>query len=149
VLDCAYTEACSVRGDRGCQIMGRTAGFVHGGAPTVASQDGHFARSFPKSVFASTRSFFRPQEADALPNLTRQRSCGGPPARNCSAADVIERDASGNVKLKEHRALFTRRLAALFKAEGIPVLCAICIELSMSAAGRNCDGRHPLDLFAA
>lgn len=136
VLDCAHTEACSVPGGIGLvKLMGRHAGFVTAGA-TVASQDVNFALipAVKQRMLAKSHAVIAVAE-DAGQDLL--------------AADANERDASGNVKLKDIGLFLRERIEAYFKAEGIPVAVRY-FDPSYQVRSRpaNCEDDILCDLFA-
>ena len=148
VLDCAHTEARSVPGGIGLvKLMGRHAGFITAGA-TVASQDVNFAL-IPEVPFA----------LDAFLAALKQRMLAkshaviavaeGAGQDLLQAADASERDASGNVKLKDIGPFLRERIEAYFKAEGIPVVVRY-FDPSYQVRSRpaNCEDALLCDLFA-
>jgi 6-phosphofructokinase 1 len=120
VLDCAHTEARSVPGGIGVvKLMGRHAGFVTAGA-VVASQDVNFAL-IPEVPF-TLKGFL---------TLLKQRMANKSHAviavaegagQHLLSANKDERDASGNVKLKDIGPFLCEEIKSYFKAEGITVV---------------------------
>ncbi len=123
VLDCAHTEAHSVEnGISIVKLMGRQAGFLAAGA-TVASQDVNLCL-IPEVPFRLEG------ETGVLAYLKRRV------LRRAHAVIVVaegagqellatdgkaELDASGNAKLQDIGQYLRERIAAYFKAEGIPM----------------------------
>jgi 6-phosphofructokinase 1 len=147
VIDCAHTEARSVPGGIGLvKLMGRHAGFITAGA-TIASQDVNFAL-IPEVPFA----------LDSFLGALKQRMLKKPHAviavaegagQDLLAADASQRDASGNVKLKDVGLFLRERIEAYFKAEGIPVAMRY-FDPSYQVRSRpaNCEDAVLCDLFA-
>jgi 6-phosphofructokinase 1 len=123
VLDCAHTEARSVEnGIALVKVMGRHAGFIAAGA-TVASQDVNFTL-IPEVPFRleGERGFLA-----ALERRIRERSHAVIVVAEGAGQDLLdpsrdERDASGNVKLKDIGVFLRQQIEAHFKAQNIPVL---------------------------
>ncbi len=123
VLDRAHTEARSVEnGIALVKLMGRHAGFIAAGA-TVASQDVNFTL-VPEVPFKleGERGFLAALKQRILTRRTRSSSWPKGPDRTCSRRCGEERDASGNVKLKDIGPFLRERIEAYFKAEKIPVV---------------------------
>jgi 6-phosphofructokinase 1 len=120
VLECAHTEARSVPGGIGLvKLMGRHAGFVTAGA-VVASQDVNFAL-VPEVPF-KLESFLA-----ALKDRMKKKShsviaVAEGAGQDLLKADTSERDASGNVKLKDIGPFLCEQIKAYFKKEGMPVV---------------------------
>lgn len=123
VLDRAHTEARSVEnGIALVKLMGRHAGFIAAGA-TVASQDVNFTL-VPEVPFKldGPRGFLV-----ALQQRMRKRAHAVIVVAEGAGQDLLatsgsERDASGNVKLKDIGLFLRERIEAHFKAEHIPVV---------------------------
>jgi 6-phosphofructokinase 1 len=123
VLHRAHTEARSVvNGISLVKLMGRHAGFIAAGA-TVASQDANFTL-VPEVPFKleGPRGFLV-----ALKTRILQRSHAVVVAAEGAGQDLLddfqtERDASGNVKLRDIGLFLRERIEAYFKAEQIPVV---------------------------
>jgi 6-phosphofructokinase 1 len=99
VLDCAHTEARSVPGGIGLvKLMGRHAGFITAGA-TVASQDVNFAL-IPEVPFALD-SFLAALKQRMQSKSHAVIAVAEGAGQDLLAADAGQRDASGNVKLKD------------------------------------------------
>jgi 6-phosphofructokinase 1 len=147
VLDCAHTEARSTPGGIGLvKLMGRHAGFIAAGA-TVASQDVNFAL-VPEVAFR-----LRPFLA-ALKTRMQRRShaviaVAEGAGQDLLKVDTTERDASGNVKLRDIGLFLRERIEAYFKAEGIPVALRY-FDPSYQVRSRpaNCEDALLCDLFA-
>jgi 6-phosphofructokinase 1 len=147
VLDCAHTEACSVPGGIGLvKLMGRHAGFVTAGA-TVASQDVNFAL-IPEVPF-ELEAFLAALKQRMLAKSHAVIAVSEGAGQNLLAADANERDASGNVKLKDIGPFLRERIEAYFKAEGIPVVVRY-FDPSYQVRSRpaNCEDVLLCDLFA-
>jgi 6-phosphofructokinase 1 len=122
VLNCAHTECHSVQnGVSLVKLMGREAGFIAVGA-TVASQDVNF-------TFVPEVPFKLEGERGFLPVLKRRilkRAHALIVVAEGAGQDLLEgatgeRDASGNIKLKEIGSFLRQRIEAYFKAERIPI----------------------------
>jgi 6-phosphofructokinase 1 len=100
------------------KLMGRHAGFVTAGA-TVASQDVNFAL-VPEVPF-ELEAFLAAVKQRMLAKSHAVIAVAEGAGQDLLAADANERDASGNVKLKDIGLFLRERIAAYFKAEGIPV----------------------------
>ena len=121
VIECAHTEAHSV--DNGISIvklMGRNAGFIAAGA-TVASQDVNFVL-VPEVPFKldGPRGFLA-----ALKKRILDRKHAVIVVAEGAGQDLLEgadgeRDASGNLKLKDIGLFLRDRVDAYLKAEKIP-----------------------------
>lgn len=122
VLACAHTEARSVRnGIALVKLMGRHAGFIAGGA-TIASQDVNFCL-IPEVPFKldGERGFLA-----ALQQRTLKRGHAVIVVAEGAGQDLLEasgeeRDASGNVKLKDIGPFLRKKIESHFKAAEIPV----------------------------
>jgi len=123
VLDCAHTEARGVQnGISLIKLMGRHAGFLAAGA-TVASQDVNFTL-VPEVPFKldGPRGFLA-----ALKERILERSHAVVVAAEGAGQDLTgttedQRDASGNVKLKDVALFLRERIEAYFKSEKIPIV---------------------------
>ncbi len=123
VLDRAHTEARSVaNGIALVKLMGRHAGFIAGGA-TIASQDVNFTL-VPEVPFklAGPKGFLAALEARIL-----RRGHAVVVVAEGAGQDLLEnpqadRDASGNVKLKDIGPFLRERIEAHFRARKIPVV---------------------------
>lgn len=123
VLDRAHIEARSVHnGISLVKLMGRHAGFIAAGA-TVASQDVNFTL-IPEVPFqlGGKRGFLA-----ALMNRVIKRAHAVIVVAEGAGQDLLdnaqdERDASGNLKLKDIGLFLRDRIDAFFKAEKIPVV---------------------------
>ena len=138
VLDRAHTEARSVHnGIALVKLMGRHAGFIAAGA-TVASQDVNFTL-VPEVPFKleGKRGFLA-----ALRKRILKRAHAVVVVAEGAGQDLLEkgqaeRDASGNVKLKDIGPFLRDRIEAHFKTEKIPVVMRYFDpELSRFAAAR-------------
>ncbi len=147
VLDCAHTEARSVRNGIGLvKLMGRHAGFVTAGA-VVASQDVNIAL-VPEVPF----------KLDPFLAALKQRMKTKPHAviavaegagQDLLAADAGSRDASGNVKLQDIGPFLREKIEAFFEAEGMPVVLRY-FDPSYQIRSRpaNCEDAVLCDLFS-
>lgn len=147
VLDCAHTEAQSVSGGIGLvKLMGRHAGFLTAGA-TVASQDVNFAL-IPEVPFALD-PFLAALKKRMLHKSHAVIAVAEGAGQDLLAADAGERDASGNVKLRDIGPFLRERIEAYFKTEGIPVIVRYfdpSYQIRSSAA--NSEDAILCDLFA-
>ena len=120
VLDRAHTEARSVTGGIGLvKLMGRHAGFITAAA-TVANQDVNFAL-IPEVPFAM-ESFLVALKRRMVEKDHAVIAVAEGAGQDLLAADAAERDASGNVRLKDIGPFLRGRIEAYFKAEGIPAV---------------------------
>jgi 6-phosphofructokinase 1 len=147
VLDCAHTEVCSVpNGISVVKLMGRHAGFITAGA-VVASQDVNFALipevPFKLEIFLAAlkeRMLTKSHALIAVAEGAGQDLLGG---------DANERDASGNVKLKDIGPFLCDKIKSYFKTEGISVVIRY-FDPSYQIRSRpaNCEDALLCDLFA-
>ena len=147
VLDCAHTEARSVPYGIGLvKLMGRHAGFITAGA-TVASQDVNFAL-IPEVPFALD-SFLAALKKRMLAKLHAVVAVAEGAGQELLGTETTQRDASGNVKLKDIGPMLCERIKDYFKAEGVPVVLRYfdpSYEIRSRAA--NCEDALLCDLFA-
>jgi 6-phosphofructokinase 1 len=123
VLERAHTEARSVQnGISLVKLMGRHAGFLAAGA-TVASQDVNFTL-VPEVPFQleGRRGFL-----SALQKRVEKRGHAVIVVAEGAGQELLEegeseRDASGNVRLKDIGLFLRERIERWFKAEGIPIV---------------------------
>jgi 6-phosphofructokinase 1 len=119
VLGCAHTEARSVPGGIGLvKLMGRHAGFITAGA-TVANQDVNFAL-IPEVPF-SLDGFLVALKQRMLSKSHAVIAVAEGAGQDLLAANAGDRDASGNVKLKDIGLFLREKIETYFKAEGISV----------------------------
>jgi 6-phosphofructokinase 1 len=147
VLDCAHTEARSVQGGIGLvKLMGRHAGFVTAGA-VVANQDVNFAL-IPEVPF-SLDAFLTALKQRMLSKSHAVIAVAEGAGQDLLAANGRERDASGNVKLKDIGPFLGEKIAAFFEAEKIPVVLRY-FDPSYQVRSRpaNCEDALLCDLFA-
>ena len=147
VLDCAHTEARSVQGGIGLvKLMGRHAGFVTAGA-VVANQDVNFAL-IPEVPF-SLDAFLAALKQRMLMKSHAVIAVAEGAGQDLLAANGRERDASGNVKLKDIGPFLCEKIAAFFKAEKIPAVIRY-FDPSYQVRSRpaNCEDALLCDLFA-
>jgi len=147
VLDCAHTEARSVtRGIGLVKLMGRHAGFVTAAA-VVASQDVNFALipevPFKLEVFLAAMKERLRTKSHAV--IAVAEGAG----QELLQTDESERDASGNVKLKDIGLFLRQRIESYFKAEGMPVVVRY-FDPSYQVRSRpaNCEDALLCDLYA-
>jgi 6-phosphofructokinase 1 len=123
VIDCAHTEVHSVQnGIAVVKLMGRQAGFIAAGA-TVASQDVNFTL-IPEVPFRldGERGFLAALKKRVLARAHAVIVVAEGAGQDLIAAGGEERDASGNVKLKDVGPFLRERIETYFRAEGIPVV---------------------------
>lgn len=147
VLCCAHTEARSVPGGIGLvKLMGRHAGFITAGA-TVASQDVNFAL-IPEVPFALD-AFLAALKKRMLTKSHAVIAVAEGAGQDLMAAASQERDASGNLKLKDIGPFLREKIETYFKAEGIPVVIRY-FDPSYQVRSRpaNCEDALLCDLFA-
>lgn len=147
VLRCAHTEARSVAHGVGLvKLMGRHAGFVTAAA-VVASQDVNFAL-IPEVPF-KLETFLA-----ALKERLRTKSHAVIAVAEGAGQDLVEadksdRDASGNVKLRDIGLFLREKIESYFKAEGMPVVLRYFDpSYEVRSCPANCDDALLCDLFA-
>jgi 6-phosphofructokinase 1 len=121
VIDCAHTEAHSVQnGISVVKLMGRHAGFIAAGA-TIASQDVNFTL-IPEVPFRleGERGFLVALKKRILKRAHAVIVVAEGAGQDLLGAGGEERDASGNVKLKDIGQFLRGQIEAYFKAEQIP-----------------------------
>jgi 6-phosphofructokinase 1 len=121
VIDCAHTEAHSVQnGISVVRLMGRHAGFIAAGA-TVASQDVNFCL-VPEVPFRleGERGFLAALKQRVLRRAHAVVVVAEGAGQDLLANSEPERDASGNVKLRDIGLYLREQIEAYFKAEGVP-----------------------------
>ena len=147
VLDCAHTEARSVnRGVGLVKLMGRHAGFVTAAA-VVASQDVNFALipevPFNLEVFLAALKERLRTKSHAV--IAVAEGAG----QDLLQSDKSERDASGNVKLKDIGPFLRAKIESYFKAEGAPVVLRYFDpSYQVRSCAANCEDALLCDLFA-
>jgi 6-phosphofructokinase 1 len=147
VLDCAHTEARSVPGGIGLvKLMGRHAGFITAGA-VVASQDVNFAL-IPEVPFALNAFLLALKERMLMKSHAVIAVAEGA-GQDLLTADSGQRDASGNVKLKDIGPFLREKIEAYFKAEGFPIAMRY-FDPSYQVRSRPANSEDALlcDLFA-
>ena len=147
VLDCAHTEACSVPGGIGLvKLMGRHAGFLTSGA-VVASQDVNFAL-IPEVPF-HLETFLAELKKRMLMKSHAVIAVAEGAGQDLLKADASERDASGNVKLKDIGPFLCDQIKSYFKRAGIPVVIRY-FDPSYQIRSRPANSEDALlcDLFA-
>jgi len=147
VIECAHTEAISTPGGLALvKLMGRHAGFITAGA-TVASQDVNFAL-IPEVPFcldgflAALKSRMRHSKhaVVVVAEGAGQEHCTGGPA---------EKDASGNLRLKDIGQLLREAIAESFRSDGLPcVLRYFDPSYQIRSRPANCEDAILCDLFA-
>lgn len=147
VLDCAHTEARSTPGGIGLvKLMGRHAGFITAAA-VVANQDVNFAfiPEAPFTLDAFLAALKRRIVAKSHAVIAVAEGAG----QDLFKPATAERDASGNVKLRDIGLLLREKIDAFFKAEGIPVVLRY-FDPSYQIRSRpaNCQDALLCDLFA-
>jgi len=147
VLDCAHTEARSVAGGIGLvKLMGRHAGFITAGA-TIASQDVNFAL-IPEVPFV-LEPFLAALRQRMLEKAHAVIAVAEGAGQDLLPADACERDASGNVKLKDIGPFLCERIEAYFKAQRIPVVLRYFDpSYQIRSSPANCEDALLCDLFA-
>ena len=147
VIDSAHTEARSVAGGIGLvKLMGRHAGFITAGA-TVASQDVNFALipevPFKLDLFLAVLKQRMLMKSHAV--IAVAEGAG----QDLLKASGEERDASGNLKLKDIGPFLREKIESYFKTEGIPVAVRY-FDPSYQVRSRpaNCEDALLCDLFA-
>jgi 6-phosphofructokinase 1 len=147
ILDCAHTEARSVPGGIGVvKLMGRHAGFVTAGA-VVASQDVNFAL-IPEVPF-NLETFLAALKTRMLTKSHAVVAVAEGAGQDLLKADAGERDATGNVKLKDIGPFLSEQIKSYFKTEGIPVVIRY-FDPSYQIRSRPANSEDALlcDLFA-
>jgi len=120
VLDCAHTEALSVLGGISVvKLMGRHAGFVTAGA-VVASQDVNFALipEVPFKLEGLLAALKRRLMNKSHAVIAVAEGAG----QHLLDAHNSERDASGNIKLKDIGPWLCKEINSYFKAEDVPIV---------------------------
>ncbi len=123
VLTRAHTEVRSVQNGLALvKLMGRHAGFIAAGA-TVASQDVNFTL-IPEVPFAldGERGFLAALKQRILKRAHAVVVVAEGAGQDLLASSTSERDASGNVKLKDIGPFLRARIEAYFQAEKVPIV---------------------------
>jgi 6-phosphofructokinase 1 len=123
VLTGAHTEAHSVRnGIALVKLMGRHSGFITAAA-TVANQDVNFA-FIPEVPFKleGERGFLNVLKKRLLKRSHALIAVAEGAGQELLESDGSERDASGNMKLRDIGPFLRDRIETYFKAEGIPIV---------------------------
>lgn len=147
VLDCAHTEASSVPGGIGLvRLMGRHAGFITAAA-VVASQDVNFAL-IPEVPF-KLEAFLAALRQRMLNKSHAVIAVAEGAGQDLLGTDANERDASGNVKLKDIGPFLCEKIKSYFKAEGVPIVIRY-FDPSYQIRSRPANSEDALlcDLFA-
>jgi 6-phosphofructokinase 1 len=147
VLRCAHTEARSVaRGVGLVKLMGRNAGFVTAAA-VVASQDVNFALipevPFKLEAFLGTLKERLRTKSHAV--IAVAEGAG----QDLLEADNSERDASGNIKLRDIGLFLREKIDSYFKAEDVPVVLRYFDpSYEVRSCPANCDDALLCDIYA-
>jgi len=147
VLECAHTEARSVPGGISLvKLMGRHAGFITAGA-VVASQDVNFALipEVPFDLGAFLAALKQRMIAKSHAVIAVAEGAG----QDLLNADANERDASGNMKLKDIGPFLCDQIKAYFKKEDMPVVMRY-FDPSYQIRSRSANSEDALlcDLFS-
>jgi len=147
VLDRAHTEARSVTGGISVvKLMGRQAGFITAAA-TVASQDVNFAL-IPEVPFVM-ESFLASLKLRMLEKSHAVIAVAEGAGQDLLAAKTDERDASGNVRLKDIGPFLREHIESYFKAEKIPaVMRYFDPSYQIRSCPANCGDALLCDLLA-
>jgi 6-phosphofructokinase 1 len=150
VIDCAHMEAHSVlNGVSLVKLMGRHSGFITAGA-TVASQDVNFTlipevpfRLEGEGGFLAVLKRRLQKRAHAV--IAVAEGAG----QDLLNADPGDRDASGNVRLRDIGLYLRDRIAAYFRGEQIPIVLRYFDPSYMVRSVRaNAEDSILCDLFA-
>ncbi|MGA2500717.1 MAG: ATP-dependent 6-phosphofructokinase [Tepidisphaeraceae bacterium] len=150
VITCAHTEVHSVQnGIAVVKLMGREAGFIAAGA-TIASQDVNFTL-IPEVPFKleGEHGFLA-----ALKKRTLNRAHAVIVVAEGAGQDLLkaagdEKDASGNVKLRDIGPFLRDRIESYFKAEKIPyVMRYLDPSYTVRSVPANAEDSVLCDLFA-
>lgn len=150
ILDCAHTEARSVEnGIALVKLMGRNAGFIAAGA-TISNQDVNFTL-IPEIPFNldGPSGFLA-----ALKKRIQERKHAMIVIAEGAGQDLLgnnntERDASGNLKIRDIGQLMRQRIEAYFKSEKIPVVMRyIDPSYIVRSSPANSEDSILCDLFA-
>jgi 6-phosphofructokinase 1 len=147
VLDCAHTEARSVPGGIGLvKLMGRHAGFVTAGA-VVASQDVNFAL-IPEIPFKLEPFLSALKERMRAKNHAVIAVAEGA-GQDLLKSDGADRDASGNLKLKDIGPFLCEQIQSYFTAQGTKVMIRYFDpSYEVRSCRANCEDALLCDLFA-
>jgi 6-phosphofructokinase 1 len=150
VIACAHTEARSVTGGIGLvKLMGRNAGFITAGA-TIASQDVNFALipELPLKL-EGEHGFLEAVKARMRRSSHAVIALAEGVGQDLLPDDGDQRDASGNVKLKDIGRFLRTQIEVSCKAAGIPVAVRY-FDPSYQVRSRpaNCEDAVLCDLFA-
>ena len=147
VLRCAHTEARSVnRGIGLVKLMGRHAGFVTAAA-VVASQDVNFAL-IPEVPF-KLEVFLRALKARLKEKSHAVIAVAEGAGQDLLQVDKGQRDASGNVKLKDIGLFLRDKIDNYFIDEGAPiVLRYFDPSYQVRSCPANCEDALLCDLYA-
>lgn len=147
VLESAHTEARSVPMGIGLvKLMGRHAGFITAAA-TVANQDVNFTL-IPEVPF-SLDGFLAALRQRMLQKSHAVIVVAEGAGQDLLQASCDERDASGNVKLKDIGLFLREKIEAYFRAQELPVVMRY-FDPSYQVRSRpaNCEDSILCDLFA-
>ncbi len=121
VISCAHTEAHSVlNGISLVKIMGRHAGFIAAGA-TISSQDVNFTL-VPEVPFVldGENGFLAALKKRVIDRAHAVILVAEGAGQHLMGAEENDRDASGNLRLKDIGTFLRDRITAYFKAENVP-----------------------------
>jgi len=150
VIDSAHTEVHSVQnGIAVVKLMGRQAGFLAAGA-TVASQDANFTL-IPEVPFRleGERGFLAALKKRVLARAHAVIVVAEGAGQDLMPTGGEERDASGNVRLKDIGPFLRDHIESYFKAEGVPMVMRY-LDPSYLIRGRPADAEDSMlcDLLA-
>jgi 6-phosphofructokinase 1 len=150
VLDCAHTEARSVEnGIALVKLMGRHAGFIAAGA-TISNQDVNFTL-IPEVPFRldGPKGFLSALRERILSRKHALIVIAEGAGQDLLETDNEERDASGNIKIKDIGLYMRGRIEEYFKAEKIPVVMRyIDPSYIVRSSPANSEDSILCDLFA-
>ncbi len=121
-LQCAHTECHSVQnGISLVKLMGRETGFIAAGA-TIASQEANFTL-VPEVPFklGGERGFLAALQRRVLKRGHALIVVAEGAGQNLLHDPIVNRDASGNVKLKDIGGFLLAEIASHFQARNVPV----------------------------
>lgn len=150
IIDSAHMEARSVQnGISLVKVMGRHAGFIAAGA-TIASQDVNFTL-VPEVPFTldGERGFLAALQRRILKRSHAVIVVAEGAGQDLLAREGEEKDASGNVKLKDIGLFMRHQIEVHFKAAGIPVaLRYFDPSYVIRSRPANCEDSILCDLYA-
>jgi 6-phosphofructokinase 1 len=150
VLDCAHTEARSVaNGIALVKLMGRHAGFIAAGA-TISNQDVNFAL-IPEIPFRleGPKGFLSVLRERILSRKHALIVVAEGAGQDLLVNDKVERDDSGNIKIKDIGLFLRQRIEEYFRAEKIPIVMRyIDPSYIVRSSPANSEDSIMCDLFA-